>query len=91
MYNIYRKNYLGSNLEKMRKAFPDEYSFYPKTWLLPNDYIEIVNMLKSSAKQNLVLIAKPCDKSQGKGIFLITSPTEVPQNEKLVVQTYINK
>lgn len=89
MYNIYRKNYLGENLEKMRKAFPEQYSFYPKTWQLPRDFAELLSMMKS--KNPGTLIAKPCDKSQGKGIFLITEPQDIPQGEKLVVQSYINK
>jgi tubulin polyglutamylase TTLL6/13 len=33
-----RKNHLGRNLTKLRKQFPDEYDFFPATWLLPSDY-----------------------------------------------------
>ena len=35
-----RKNLLGLSFMEMRKKFPDEYAFFPKTWLLPNDYPE---------------------------------------------------
>lgn len=38
MYQLARKNYLGRNLGKMFKSFPDEYKFFPRTWLLPTDY-----------------------------------------------------
>lgn len=35
MYYLSRKNYLGRNLMKMRKQFPEEYKFFPETWILP--------------------------------------------------------
>jgi hypothetical protein len=35
MYVITRKNYLARNLMKMQKAFPDEYRFFPRTWIMP--------------------------------------------------------
>ena len=93
MFNIYRKNYLAKNLEKMRKHFPDQYSFYPKTWLLPTDHAEVLAHLRVAQHKKLeeTLIAKPWDQCQGKGIFLVTAPAEVPVSQKLVVQHYINK
>lgn len=38
MYALARKNHLARNLGKMQKAFPDDYKFFPKTWLLPSEY-----------------------------------------------------
>jgi len=35
MYVLSRKNNLGKALAVMRKNCSHEYSFYPKTWLLP--------------------------------------------------------
>jgi hypothetical protein len=37
MYQITRKNYLARNLMKMQRAFPDDYKFFPKTWLMPQE------------------------------------------------------
>ena len=37
MYALARKNHLGRNLTKMKKLFPKDYNFFPKTWLLPGD------------------------------------------------------
>lgn len=93
MFNIYRKNYLAKNLEKMRKHFPEQYSFYPKTWLLPTDHAEVLAYLRLNQHKKLdeTLIAKPWDQCQGKGIFLASLPGEIPANQKLVVQHYINK
>lgn len=93
MFNIYRKNYLTSNLERMRKAFPDDFEFYPKTYILPNDFKELVTQMKRSVLEgdSKVFIAKPCDQSQGRGIFLVLGPQDIPSKEKMIVQTYINR
>lgn len=37
MYTLARKNLLAKNLNNMRKAFPSEFKFFPKTWQLPSD------------------------------------------------------
>ena len=33
-----RKNLLGLSFMEMQKKFPEEYNFFPKTFLLPADY-----------------------------------------------------
>lgn len=35
MYLIARKTFLGKNLKKLSRLCPDDYQFYPKTWILP--------------------------------------------------------
>jgi len=37
MYAMARKNLLAKNLLAMQKYFPDEFQFFPKTWLIPGD------------------------------------------------------
>jgi tubulin polyglutamylase TTLL6/13 len=41
MYNIARKSSLSINLKKFRKEFPDQYDFFPQTWLYPSDFHEL--------------------------------------------------
>jgi tubulin polyglutamylase TTLL6/13 len=50
MQNIARKNTLGINLKRFQKAFPDEYNFFPPTWLYPSDFHEIQSYC---AKKNM--------------------------------------
>jgi tubulin polyglutamylase TTLL6/13 len=38
MFNLSRKNLMGRYLMKMRKQFPEDYSFFPMTWMLPVEY-----------------------------------------------------
>ena len=43
MYIVCRKNLLARNLIKMQRALPDEYNFFPKTWLLPSEMTDFRN------------------------------------------------
>jgi tubulin polyglutamylase TTLL6/13 len=38
MYALARKNNLARNLMRMQKFFPEDYKFFPQTWLLPAEY-----------------------------------------------------
>jgi hypothetical protein len=41
MYNIARKNTLGTHLRRIKKEFQMQYNFFPHTWLYPSDFHEI--------------------------------------------------
>ena len=45
MFLLARKNNLGRYLMKMKKHFPKEYNFFPKTYLLPSEYCELKNSI----------------------------------------------
>lgn len=70
MMQIAKKNYLARNLNKMKKQFPDEYKFYPKTWLFPYDIKDLLAFQNKKRASKAVFIVKPEYLSQGKGIFL---------------------
>lgn len=71
MFNLSRKNMLGRGLMKMRKRFPEEYAFFPLTWMLPVEYHELKSYFESKVKGKArTFIVKPEALSQGKGIFL---------------------
>lgn len=57
MFTLSRKNYLARNLDKMAKKFPEEYGFYPQTWILPSE----LNQLRRhfDEEPNSIVIAKP--------------------------------
>ena len=40
MYILSRKNLLGKGLMRMRKEFPEDYKFFPLTWMLPSEFSE---------------------------------------------------
>lgn len=83
MISLTRKNFLAKNLNRMRKAHPQDYSFYPRTWALPSDYVDF------KLASHSVLIAKPEAGCQGKGIFLTQNPDDFQSTDRIVVQEYI--
>ncbi|CAM9833825.1 unnamed protein product [Chrysoparadoxa australica] len=84
-----KKAGLATMMRRMFMAAPDEFRFYPRTWILPmemNDFkTEFVRGSSSS-----VYIIKPDCGSQGRGIFL-TKKLEpvIEMTEKAVAQKYL--
>ena len=59
MYGLSRKNHLGRNLMKMMKQFPNDYRFFPKTWLLPYEMVDFKNNFNRRGKSHKAFIVKP--------------------------------
>ena len=88
MYLIARKNYLGKNLKRISKQFPEEYKFFPKTWMMPTEFHEVQDFL-SKKKTPVTLICKPDASCQGKGIFITRKIEDLPKDKSFVVQRYL--
>lgn len=86
MHGICKKHYLAWNLNKMQKIFPQDFDFYPKTWVLPGDYTD----LKLHANRQRTFIVKPEASCQGQGIYLVKKFEDINLSERLVVQDYIH-
>lgn len=94
MTHICHKKTMGFILNKFVEFWPAEYWFYPKTYLIPEEYEEFEEKI---TKQGGVYIAKPSAGSQGDGIILVTKPKDIPLNsyvnpstQEYVVQPYID-
>lgn len=87
MYLISRKNYLAYNLGKLRKLFSEDYSFFPKTWMFPNESCDLKNYMQMAKAS--YFIVKPEASCQGRGIFLTRKIDDISPSEKYVVQEYI--
>ena len=82
----------------MHKLFPDEYDFYPRTWLLPEQYhhfcADVATTQQKNPHHKPVFIIKPDEGSQGDGIYLITNPHHIGSVglvRRAVAQEYIAK
>eukprot|EP01041_Mallomonas_annulata_P010563 gene10563-22041_t len=89
MVNIYRKSNLAHSLRNMEKMASVQYDFFPKTWILPLDYSEIIKYFRNPTKPNPCLIVKPVSGSQGRGIHLALSPNDIDPNSPCIAQEYI--
>ena len=87
---------------KMQRAFPQEYNFFPKTWILPqeasdfrNNFLQM-NQDGQAKRKKRTFIVKPDSLSQGQGIFLSRNPERIIQScthqeGGFVVQEYLDK
>ena len=59
---------------KMFRAFPDEYRFFPKTWLMPQEATDFRKQFTTAdgkpLRKKKTYIVKPEGLSQGQGIYL---------------------
>jgi len=87
MYQLANKRNLGRNLMRMFKLHSEEFKFFPKTWVLPNDYSDFVKHNKQN--ENQYYIIKPEWLSQGKGIYLTKHKEQINQRSNAVIQEYL--
>ncbi|CAD8067255.1 unnamed protein product [Paramecium primaurelia] len=74
-------------LNKFAQYFPDEYQFFPKTYIIPDEFDKFQKEYKSTR----TYIAKPDAGSQGDGIYLIKNLKDIKNYESIVIQSYISK
>ncbi|BFZ20664.1 hypothetical protein BsWGS_23703 [Bradybaena similaris] len=93
---IFRKVNTFRWLELMKSLFPDQYDFFPRTWLLPHQYNEFANVVRlaneKKPKHKTMYIVKPSEGSQGQGIYLLDDPSSYSHcnNRSHVVQEYLS-
>ncbi|GAB9465826.1 hypothetical protein Gpo141_00003216 [Globisporangium polare] len=88
MEEICRKDFLANNLNAICKVLPDDFDYFPRSFLLPAESVELQKCMESAPK-SATFIAKPRTLCQGKGISLVQSFTKLPK-EPCVVQRYID-
>ncbi|KAF5898364.1 tubulin polyglutamylase TTLL11 isoform X1 [Clarias magur] len=100
MIEMLRKINLSRAVRTMQQLFPEEYNFYPRSWILPDEFQLFSNQIRvlkdSDSSLKPTFIVKPDSGSQGDGIYLIRDPADlraVPgsQVKQAVVQEYIHK
>ncbi|KAJ0057194.1 hypothetical protein NL108_002113 [Boleophthalmus pectinirostris] len=100
MVEMLRKINMSRAMRTMQELFPEEYDFYPRSWILPEEYQQFTTQIRmvkeSDATVNHTFIVKPDGGSQGDGIYLIRDPSDLKlvagsQAKQGVVQEYIHK
>ncbi|KAL3673866.1 hypothetical protein V7S43_001553 [Phytophthora oleae] len=89
MANLACKSKLARNLERMKKLFPAEYDFVPRTWILPFDQYEFQQNFNSDGESQRTFIVKPDHMCQGRGVFLTRKLAQIPRGDVLVAQQYV--
>ncbi|TRY59528.1 hypothetical protein DNTS_012227 [Danionella cerebrum] len=100
MIEMLRKINLSRAVRTMQELFPEEYNFYPRCWILPEEYqlfCSQIRLLKDNDSTiKPTFIVKPDNGSQGDGIYLIRDPVDLrpisgSHIKQVVVQEYIQK
>ncbi|XP_034047561.1 tubulin polyglutamylase TTLL11 isoform X2 [Thalassophryne amazonica] len=100
MMEMLRKINLSRAVRTMQELFPEEYDFYPRSWILPEEYQQFsaqIRMAKDGDTEvNPTFIVKPDGGSQGDGIYLIRDPSDLKlmtgsQVKQVLVQEYVQK
>ncbi|KAM8803660.1 tubulin polyglutamylase TTLL11 [Rhynchonycteris naso] len=100
MTEMVRKITLSRAVRIMQNLFPEEYNFYPRSWILPDEFqlfAAQVRMVKDDDPSwKPTFIVKPDSGCQGDGIYLIKDPNDIRlsgtlQRRPAVVQEYICK
>ncbi|ETO68763.1 hypothetical protein F444_14488 [Phytophthora nicotianae P1976] len=89
MANLACKSKLARNLERMKKLFPGEYDFVPRTWILPFDQYDFQQNFNSEGESQRTFIVKPDHMCQGRGVFLTRKLSQIPRGDVLVAQQYV--
>ncbi|XP_031225892.1 tubulin polyglutamylase TTLL11 isoform X2 [Mastomys coucha] len=100
MTEMVRKITLSKALRIMQSLFPEEYNFYPRSWILPEEFqlfvAQVQTVKDGDPSWRPTFIVKPDSGCQGDGIYLIRDPcdgrlTGTLHNRPAVVQEYIRK
>ncbi|XP_062411072.1 tubulin polyglutamylase TTLL11 [Sardina pilchardus] len=82
MVEMLRKINLSRAVRTMQELFPEEYNFYPRSWILPEEYQIFATQIRlakecDSSSPRPTFIVKPDSGSQGDGIYLIRDPSDL--------------
>ena len=90
MPDIARKSRLAQNLDFMRRKFPGEFTFYPRSFVLPHEVSLFRDQFdKETGKSKKTFIIKPDAGCQGRGIYLAKHIDQVDTMNSCVAQHYI--
>uniref|UniRef100_A0A0A9XVV4 Tubulin polyglutamylase TTLL6 n=1 Tax=Lygus hesperus TaxID=30085 RepID=A0A0A9XVV4_LYGHE len=89
MMEICQKHFLARNLNRLLKAFPQDYKIFPRTWCLRSDIYKVVEYAKTHRDD--CFIVKPDFGCQGRGITITRNINQLRDFDEMICQIYIQK
>ncbi|XP_026141031.1 tubulin polyglutamylase TTLL5 isoform X2 [Carassius auratus] len=87
-FELTRKDRLYKNIQRMQQTHGfHNFHIVPQTFVLPAEYQEFSS---SFSKDKGAWIIKPVASSRGRGIYLVSSPSQIPLDENILVSRYIS-
>uniref|UniRef100_A0A1A9W2R4 Tubulin--tyrosine ligase-like protein 5 n=1 Tax=Glossina brevipalpis TaxID=37001 RepID=A0A1A9W2R4_9MUSC len=86
-YEMTRKDRLYKNIERMQhlRGFK-HFDIIPQSFIVPLEYRDLVS---THNKTRGPWIVKPTASSRGRGIFIVNTPDQIPQDEQVLVSKYV--
>ena len=90
MCGVTKKSQLAMSLKKMKNQYPIDFGFFPKTWIIPHQLSKLRSDISKEreANRNPIMIVKPSEASQGRGIFFIN---DVEKLKEVLNLDHMNK
>ncbi|XP_035271338.1 tubulin polyglutamylase TTLL5 isoform X1 [Anguilla anguilla] len=87
-YELTRKDRLYKNIQRMQQMHGfKNFHIVPQTFVLPSEFQEFCSYF---SKDRGPWIIKPVASSRGRGIYLVSSPNQIPLDENILVSRYIS-
>ncbi|KAM4625521.1 tubulin polyglutamylase TTLL5 [Polymixia lowei] len=87
-YELTRKDRLYKNIQRMQQAHGfKNFHIVPQTFVLPSEYQDFCSCF---VKDKGPWIIKPVASSRGRGIYLVSNPSQISMDENILVSRYIN-
>ncbi|XP_063040074.1 tubulin polyglutamylase TTLL5 [Engraulis encrasicolus] len=87
-YELTRKDRLYKNIQRMQQAHGyKHFHFIPQTFILPSEYSDFCT---SFSKDKEPWIIKPVASSRGRGIYLVSNPSQISMDDNVLISRYIN-
>ncbi|XP_077094634.1 tubulin polyglutamylase TTLL5 [Siphateles boraxobius] len=87
-FELTRKDRLYKNIQRMQQTHGfQNFHIVPQTFVLPTEYQEFSS---SFSKDKGSWIIKPVASSRGRGIYLVSNPSQIPLEENILVSRYIS-
>ncbi|KAG1936374.1 tubulin polyglutamylase TTLL5 [Pimephales promelas] len=87
-FELTRKDRLYKNIQRMQQTHGfQNFHIVPQTFVLPTEYQEFSS---SFSKDKGAWIIKPVASSRGRGIYLVSNPSQIPLEENILVSRYIS-
>ena len=86
---ICRKDLMTNNLNFLRDDYPNEFDFFPKSYVIKDEYREAFQDVKDLG-EDMWWIVKPCAAAQGKGIYFINKPEQLMAKQDVTISQYVN-
>jgi len=85
---IGRKDWMWKNVVRLRRCFPKDFDFCPRTYILPEDFRQLQTDREVDNFKHMYIM-KPAALSCGKGIKVISQKQEVKKKPGYVVSQYV--